>query len=159
MFTTSPIVHSVTVIRIYPLLSATTPTGPSNPTPQMMFWSVLNFLVNIFNTIIVSARNTLTSQKPWNSWKIKPQRMFILKIFKPKSQSLHQSDNGKTLDKAVQTKSRPQIKVWWYFGLIFPGLQASYPNLMPRTKSTDVRLARPCTCASWSRQPIRVTRL
>ena len=30
MFTISPIVHSVTVIRIYPLVSATTPTAPLN---------------------------------------------------------------------------------------------------------------------------------
>jgi hypothetical protein len=36
--------------------------------------------------------------------------MFILKIFKPKSQSLHQNDNGKTLDKAIQIKTGHKSK-------------------------------------------------
>jgi type I restriction-modification system DNA methylase subunit len=32
--------------------------------------------------------------------------MFISKIFRPKSQSLHQNGNGKTLDKAIQIKKQ-----------------------------------------------------
>jgi hypothetical protein len=81
------------------------------------------------------------------------------KYFKTKSQSLHQNDNGKRLDKATQMKNRPQIEVRWHFSSAFPGQQASCPNLMPRTKSTDARLARPYTCASWTWQSIGTTRL
>jgi hypothetical protein len=74
--------------------------------------------------------------------------MFIWKKIEPKSQSLHQIDNGKTLEKAIQSKNRSLIKAWLHFDSIFPGLQPNYPNLMPRTKSRDVRMARSYNCAS-----------
>ena len=61
--------------------------------------------------------------------------------------------------KAYQIKNWPQTKVRWYFDPTSPGLQANYPNLMPWTKSTNARLARPYACASWAWQSIRTTRL
>jgi hypothetical protein len=36
--------------------------------------------------------------------------LFILKKFKQKSQSVHQNDKGKTLDKAIQTKTDHKSK-------------------------------------------------
>ena len=62
------------------------------------------------------------------------------------------------LNKVTQMKEWSKIKAWWYFALIFSGMQANNPHLMSRSKSTDARLARPYICASWPRQLIGNTR-
>ena len=66
---------------------------------------------------------------------------------------------GKGWIKPRRWKTDHKSKSGGNFSSIFPGQQASCPNLMPRTKSTDARLARPYACASWTWQSIGTTRL